>query len=187
MTTPARWALRPWSSSPADIDFLFDMYSRVEVRRYIGDGTIMRERGEAVAMVRRWAQTADGVRGVRALTTATGGRLGSILLKRIPWSRDAAEAGTEEHTEIGWHLHPHAWGLGYASEAASAVLGEAWTAGIDRVVAVTNPANTASQRVCLRIGMVPLGRTRRYYDAECELFEIRAPEAVDRSPRVQPV
>ena len=43
-------------------------------------------------------------------------------------------------------------------------------AGLPRVVAVTHPQNTASQRVCRRIGMTHVGRTDRYHDATCELF-----------------
>jgi RimJ/RimL family protein N-acetyltransferase len=83
--------------------------------------------------------------------------------------------GTPEDIEIGWHLHPDAWGRGYASEAAAAVLGQAWHAGLSRVIAVTNPANVASQAVCRRIGMRHGGLTERYYDTTCELFEIEAP------------
>jgi len=44
------------------------------------------------------------------------------------------------------------------------------------VVAVTAPANTASQKVCERIGMQHLGQTTRYYNALCELFEATAPQ-----------
>ena len=50
------------------------------------------------------------------------------------------------------------------------VLEHALDAGLPRVVAVTNPENTASQQVCRRIGMTHEGRTDRYYDATCELF-----------------
>jgi len=78
-------------------------------------------------------------------------------------------------TEIGWHFHPDYWGSGYASEAASAVLAHAWASGLERVVAVTNPENTASQAVCLRIGMRHDGQTDRYYNATCELFVAERP------------
>jgi RimJ/RimL family protein N-acetyltransferase len=74
-------------------------------------------------------------------------------------------------TEIGWHFHPNYWGHGYATEAAAAVLAHALDSGLDKVVAVTAPANTASQRVCLRIGMTHRGQTDRYYNALCELYE----------------
>lgn len=171
-----RLVLRAWTSDPDDLDFLYDMYARADVRRYLGDGRTMTDPAEATAMLTRWQALADGVRGVRAVTTPQGRRLGSILLKDIPWSADSEEAadGMPPDVEIGWHFHPDAWGAGYAGEAAAAVLADAWAAGIARVVAVTNPANAASQRVCLRLGMTHLGRTDRYYDAVCELFEITA-------------
>lgn len=92
-----------------------------------------------------------------------------LLLKSIPASgTDGAPSGD---TEIGWHLHPDAWGHGYASEAAARVLRFAFEAGLEKVVAVTNPANTASQSVCRRIGMRHKGQTDAYYDTICELFE----------------
>ncbi|OUE07289.1 hypothetical protein CMMCAS08_10980 [Clavibacter michiganensis subsp. michiganensis] len=58
---------------------------------------------------------------------------------------------------------------------ASAVLAHAAEGGLARVLAVTNPANAPSQAVCRRIGMRPLGRTRAYYDADCELFRVDLP------------
>ncbi|RIJ58216.1 N-acetyltransferase, partial [Clavibacter phaseoli] len=81
----------------------------------------------------------------------------------------------EGETEIGWHLHPDAWGRGVATEAARRVLAHAAEGGLARVLAVTNPANAPSQAVCRRIGMRPLGRTRAYYDADCELFRVDLP------------
>ncbi|WP_268743677.1 GNAT family N-acetyltransferase [Arthrobacter nitrophenolicus] len=72
---------------------------------------------------------------------------------------------------MGWHFHPDYWGHGYASEAAAAVLAYAFDSGLRKVVAVTAPANTASQKVCIRIGLVHKGQTGRYYNALCELFE----------------
>jgi RimJ/RimL family protein N-acetyltransferase len=168
------FALRAWTDDPDDLAFLYDMYSRPEVRRYIGDGSVMSDPDEPRRLVARWAALADGPFGARALETADGEQLGSILLKHIPWSAGAVEAETPEDVEIGWHLHPDAWGRGFASAGARAVLREAWAAGVQRVVAVTHPDNAASQRVCARIGMTPRGRTRQYYDTECALFDIRA-------------
>jgi RimJ/RimL family protein N-acetyltransferase len=56
-------------------------------------------------------------------------------------------------TEIGWHFHPADRGNGYATEAAQTVLDYAFERRLPRVVAVTTPANTASQRVYSRIGL----------------------------------
>jgi hypothetical protein len=72
----------------------------------------------------------------------------------------------------GWHLHPGAWGHGYASESAEAVLAHAFALGLNRVLAVTNKNNAASQAVARRIGMAHIGTTTDFYNTECELFSI---------------
>ncbi|WP_231556335.1 GNAT family N-acetyltransferase [Cryobacterium sp. MLB-32] len=43
----------------------------------------------------------------------------------------AVEPGSVAH-EIGWHLHPYAWGHGYASEATHVVLAHAFSMGLLR-------------------------------------------------------
>lgn len=173
LRTP-RLVLRPWEQDEADLDFLFDLYSRWQVQRFIGIApAVMERREEAVDRVARWRTVDDGVRGVWAVTSH-GQRLGTLLLKDIPWSADSAQAREQspQDVEIGWHFHPAAWGHGYATEAAAAVLTHGFASGLDRVVAVTNPANLASQAVCRRIGMTHRGTTTLYYDTTCELFDV---------------
>jgi RimJ/RimL family protein N-acetyltransferase len=56
--------------------------------------------------------------------------------------------------EIGWRLHPDAWGRGYATEAAAASLRYGFEdAGLGEIVAFTTTLNTRSQAVMARIGM----------------------------------
>jgi RimJ/RimL family protein N-acetyltransferase len=56
-------------------------------------------------------------------------------------------------TEIGWGLHPDAWGKGYAVEAATATMDFAFDRfGWTEVVHCINPTNAASQRVAERLG-----------------------------------
>ena len=57
-------------------------------------------------------------------------------------------------TEIGYRLKRKAWGKGYATEAARAVLEYAHGKGIQRVVATIDPSNEASLKVAKKIGMV---------------------------------
>lgn len=170
--TTDRLTLRDWRAD--DADFVFDLYSRPEVQRYIGrTPTVMRSRDEADARIARWTALHHRVHHIWAVErTDDHHLLGTLLLKDIP--RSGTDGAPSGETEIGWHLHPDAWGHGYAAEAGRRVLQSALAAGIDRVVAVTNPANKASQGVCLRIGMTPLGLTEAYYDLTCALFEARA-------------
>jgi ribosomal-protein-alanine N-acetyltransferase len=61
------------------------------------------------------------------------------------------DAGT---VEIGWRLARWAWGRGLATEAASAVLGAAFTEfGLEEVVSFTVADNLRSQAVVQRIGL----------------------------------
>ena len=56
--------------------------------------------------------------------------------------------------ELGWVFHPDQHGNGYASEAARALLALGFeTIGLHRIVAELAPQNTASVRLCARIGM----------------------------------
>ncbi|MFD8526272.1 sigma factor [Streptosporangium canum] len=45
-------------------------------------------------------------------------------------------------------------------------------AGLEEVYALTTPGNEASIAVCRRLGMTPLGRTRRFFDLESEMFHL---------------
>ncbi|HEY4303226.1 MAG TPA: GNAT family N-acetyltransferase [Gemmatimonadaceae bacterium] len=56
-------------------------------------------------------------------------------------------------TEVGWGLHPDAWGKGFAFEAAVASTEFAFdTLGWSEVVHCINPSNTPSQKVAKRLG-----------------------------------
>ena len=56
--------------------------------------------------------------------------------------------------EVGWRLEPAVWGRGYATEAATAALDEAFSAlGLAEVCSLPEPGNLASVRVCERLGM----------------------------------
>jgi RimJ/RimL family protein N-acetyltransferase len=170
-----RLTLRPWTAD--DAEFIFDLYSRREVQRFLGrTPRVMRDRSEALARLATWMAFNHRVHGIWAVEEKHTGRLvGVLLLKPIPTSQDIHDSS--EETEIGWHFHPGFWGRGYATEAAARILRHALESHRAPVVAVTNPGNTASQRVCERIGMRHLGQTARYYDTVCELYSA-GPEAL---------
>ncbi|WP_250030165.1 GNAT family N-acetyltransferase [Paractinoplanes maris] len=167
--TTDRLLLRPWQED--DAGFLLDLESRWEVVRFLGaHPTPMRTREEALASIRRRRALDHPVHGIWVIATADGAPVGNLLLKPIRLSAGEPSGGPDE-VEIGWHLHPDAWGHGYATEAAQAVLHDAFGRGLARVLAVTDPGNHASQAVCRRLGLTALGRTTRYYDTVNELFE----------------
>lgn len=170
-----RLLLRPYTS--ADADFVLDLYSRMEVQRYIGNPPkLMQNRSEALVLIEAWHRRDDGTCGIWAVQDKGAGELaGTLLLKPIPAS--GPERRPSGDIEIGWHFHPDSWGKGYASEAAAVVLQHAFDAGLPRVVAVTIPANAASMRVCEKIGLQYRGPTDRYYNTVCELFTADNPQA----------
>jgi len=64
------------------------------------------------------------------------------------------EAAFTPCIEIGWRLARSAWGHGYATESANAVLATAFGAiGLNDVVSFTTTGNLRSQHVMRRIGM----------------------------------
>jgi RimJ/RimL family protein N-acetyltransferase len=72
--------------------------------------------------------------------------------------------------EVGWRLEPESWGRGYATEAATAALEQAFTTlGLAEVISLPQVANPPSVRVAERLGM-QLRRT------------VTAPAAAKRGP-----
>ncbi|UIJ33936.1 GNAT family N-acetyltransferase [Allobranchiibius sp. GilTou73] len=171
----SRLLLRPWSAN--DVDFVFDMYSRWEVQRFIGRAPkVMTDRRDAEAAIERWTGGDHPTYGIWAVQHREKGHLlGTLMLKPIPASGDEDPLPDSGDVEIGWHLHPDAWGHGYASGGGARVLQHAFDSGLARVVTVTFEANTASQAVARRIGMTHEGATDRYYNMTCELFTATHP------------
>lgn len=159
-----------------DVDFVLDMYSRPEVTRYLGtrDWTETTEE-QALSRIRRYRGHFTESTGFWLVETRHSRlRLGFVLLKPIPVSAGVEEG--KQEVEIGWHLHPEAQGCGYAAEAATALLDHARRAGLTALVAVTDPANSASRAVAQRLGMTHQGSTDRYYDTTCELYTLTVSE-----------
>ncbi len=75
--------------------------------------------------------------------------------------------------EVGYRFVPSAWGHGYATEAAAAALRYGFdVAGLDEIVAVAYPENTASRRVMEKIGMSYDGRGI-YYGNDSVKYVVR--------------
>ena len=65
--------------------------------------------------------------------------------------------------EISYQFRPTFWGSGYANEAVQAVINQALDAnGLERVIAETQSANSASCRLLCRLGMVEVERVKRF-------------------------
>lgn len=56
--------------------------------------------------------------------------------------------------EVGWRLAQHAWGSGYATEAARTAVADGFErVGLDEIVSMTSVGNTRSRRVMEKLGM----------------------------------
>jgi RimJ/RimL family protein N-acetyltransferase len=161
-----RLLLRHWEES--DVAAFFDVYSRDEVTRWLGEHPRrpVTTAAEAQERLGRWREHERGLSapfGLWAIVPAAAGAapgrpVGTLLL--LPLSDGD---GPTDLAEVGWHLHPDFQGRGFATEAARAVLALAESAGIDQVLAITDLDNAASQRVAERLGMADDGVTERWF------------------------
>ena len=70
-----------------------------------------------------------------------------------PWQPDGWPG-----TEVGYALHPDAWGKGYATEAGTAAIDWAFAnLGWDDIIHCIDPGNIASQNVAKRLGSLMKG------------------------------
>jgi ribosomal-protein-alanine N-acetyltransferase len=77
------------------------------------------------------------------------GLIGFCGLQPLP----GTEPGVQE-IEIGWWLARAWWGRGLATEAARAVLHDGFErVGLERIVSIAQPANTASIGIMRKLGM----------------------------------
>jgi RimJ/RimL family protein N-acetyltransferase len=171
-----RLLLRPFDTS--DADALFGWFSLPEVARWSGTGEPMQDVSEAVARIARMPERKGPhpAAAILAVCPDPGAPpVGMVVLVPIPASSGSDRDGGADDWEVGWHLHPRAWGHGYATEAASAMVARAADAGVPWVVAVTDPANVRSQAVCRRLGMTDLGLRDDWYDRELRAFGLQLP------------
>jgi len=76
--------------------------------------------------------------------------IGFIGLSYLNWGEPF-----EPCVEIGWRLGSEHWGKGYATEGAKAALEYGFdVCRLEEIVAITVPANTRSQRVMDKIGLI---------------------------------
>lgn len=153
----ARLAYRRWQ--PEDAPWVRDTYARPEVFRFLGSNPQpLHDVDEARARIVVWNDRTSEPFGIWAITLADS-PIGTVLLVPLPRS----DGTTTDAVEVGWHLHPDAWGHGYATEAARTVIDRASAAGIELVHAVTYPDNLASRAVCRRLCMTERGLTDEWY------------------------
>jgi RimJ/RimL family protein N-acetyltransferase len=144
--------LRPVTG--ADADDLYAMHSNAYVLRY-WDAPPWTERARAGRFIAVCQQLADEGTGARLAIerVSDGAFLGWCGLSR--WNREYRSAS------MGYCLNEPAWGHGYATEAARALLQWAFdTMDLNRVQAEADTRNTASARVLEKLGFLLEGTMR---------------------------
>ncbi len=143
-----RLLLRRFTS--ADVDNLVALDSDPDVMCFINGGKPT-PRGmienEILPRFLSFYQRYDGFGYWVAIEKSTGEFLGWFTFH-------PEEGGSPDDIALGYRLRKSAWGKGYATEAARALIRKGFTeGGVRRVFAVTYQDNLASRRVMEKVGM----------------------------------
>ncbi len=147
-----RLRLRPLTS--ADADALFELHSDAYVLRY-WDAPPWSEPARAERFIADCRRIAEEGSGVRLAIDRGSDRAFLGWCGRTRWNPDHRSAS------LGYCLDDAAWGYGYATEAAHALLKWAFdTLDLNRVQAEVDTRNGASARVLEKLGFVREGTLR---------------------------
>jgi RimJ/RimL family protein N-acetyltransferase len=170
MLVTERLLLRRWRAD--DAEPLAALNADPEVMRWIGDGTALPRAlsDELIARFEReWGERGHGVWAAER----DGELLGFCGLTQPSFLPELLPA-----VEVGWRLRRSAWGHGYATEAARAAVAFGFReARLREVLAVVDPGNVRSLRVCAKLGMTPRrDRVRADLGRRVRVLGVRAQE-----------
>jgi RimJ/RimL family protein N-acetyltransferase len=153
-----RLVLRPVTAD--DHAALLAHWTQPEVRRFLFDGAAMSAAEVAETIEESIGHFAARGFGIWLIELASGARLAGPAAGLADLADLAGTAGLrpleESGLEIFYSLAPGAWGHGYATEAARAVMEYGLGAlGLPEVLAEVDEGNAASVAVVKRLGMTP--------------------------------
>lgn len=141
--TTDRLRLRPFA--PEDAEAFHAIWGDPKVIWWGASPSLENTRERFETLLRRHADWPPGVGWFAVTRRGRDDVLGDLILQPAPFANGI---------EIGWHFRQDAWGWGYATEAARAVLSHAFgTVGLERVYAIVATQNVASLRVVDKLGM----------------------------------
>jgi RimJ/RimL family protein N-acetyltransferase len=169
--TTARLDLRRFVDT--DLDELADVFAHREVWEFPFGRAFSRDETAAFLerQMREWEELQFGLWVVR--TSHDHCMIGYAGLSVPAFLPEILPA-----VEVGWRLRPAAWGHGYATEAATAALDEAFsTLRLESVCSLPQVDNDPSWRVAERLGMklvrdIDLPATDRRGGVTARLYEI---------------
>jgi RimJ/RimL family protein N-acetyltransferase len=142
--------------TPADLDRLYALDNDPEVMRYVNGGTPTPRAAIArdiLPTFMRYDERRPGFGFWAALDKASGEWLG--------WFSFRPSGGAPGQVVLGYRLCRAAWGRGYATQGARALIDRGFGQwGVSRVVAATYEENRASRRVMEKLGMRLVRRFR---------------------------
>jgi RimJ/RimL family protein N-acetyltransferase len=153
---------------PADYDDLWRLGRDPRVMRYLGDGKPMTREAVARQLLRilTYGKLYPDFGIWHTSRRDTGKFIGWFSLKY---------AGKSPDVEVGYWLLPDAWGHGFATEGAQAMVDYGFDdLGLHRIIGVTHRGNKASQHVLMKAGLEDLG-WGHYYDKRLRLFAAERP------------
>jgi RimJ/RimL family protein N-acetyltransferase len=161
-----------------DADNLFELDSDPEVMRFLNGGQPTPRQVVETSILPRFLRYDEDMPGFgfwAAVERASGDFVGWFSF------RPAGEAHPRQAT-LGFRLHRAAWGRGYATEGARALIRLGFTElGLERVSATTYEENLASRRVMEKAGMA-LRRRFRLTPADLDgidTYHVSAPDLWD--------
>lgn len=180
--TTERLTLRPWRVD--DAPDALEVYGHAEVARWLSPE--LARVPDLAAMRRLLAHwIADGSRlaapaGRWAIQRTSDGRvIGGVILLPLPPG--------DEDLEIGWQLHPDAWGHGYASEVTHALATWAFSQDVDEIFAVVRPGNARAAATVRHSGMQWVGETTKYFGVDLQVFRLRVGDLDHADPEIRGV
>ena len=136
--------MRPFT--PDDAEAWHAIWGDPEVIWWGASDSFEKSRDGLVRLIEREATWPDGVGWLAVCRRGEDEIIGDVLLQPGPFPPGI---------EIGWHFRRHAWGNGYATEAARAVLERGFAEDMfDRIYALVARHNARSLRVVEKLGMV---------------------------------
>ena len=134
----------------ADADLLYELDGDPDVMRFLtgGPGTPREEiERDYLPAFMRYYERGDRYGFWAAIEKASGDFLGWFHLRPLPGAPD-------DEPELGYRLRRAAWGKGYGTEGARALVRRAFAElGARRVIASTAAANIGSRRVMEKSGL----------------------------------
>jgi RimJ/RimL family protein N-acetyltransferase len=147
MISTDRLLLRRWHE--ADREPFAAMGRDPEVMRHF---SALLSREESNATIDEWINPHFDLHGYGMWAVEL--RSGGVFIGFTGLAKVGFDCPIRDDVEIGWRLSRHAWGHGYALEAATAAMSYGFSVlRLPRIVAMTVEANSRSRRLMERLGM----------------------------------